>query len=128
MSTLPNIPAGYTSVTPYLVPADAEKLIAFVKQVFKAEETARHNRPDGTIQHAEVRIGNAMVMLGQANEQWGPRPGTMFVYVADVDATYRAALAAGAKALREPENQPYGRSAGFEDPCGNQWWPTASPG
>ena len=128
MSTLPNIPDGYTSVTPYLVPADAAKLIAFVRQVFDAEETSRHNRPDGTIQHAEVRIGNAMVMLGQANEQWGPRPGTLFVYVADVDATYRAALAAGAKPLREPENQPYGRSAGFEDACGNQWWPTCPPG
>lgn len=128
MNTLPNIPAGFTSVTPYLVPADAEKLIAFVKQVFEAEETERHNRADGTIQHAQVRIGNAMVMLGQANEQWRARPGTLFVYVADVDATYRAALAAGAKPLRDPENQPYGRSAGFEDPCGNQWWPTTHPG
>jgi PhnB protein len=80
-------------------------------------------RPDGSIGHAEVRIGDSMVMLGQARDEWKARPGTLYLYVPDVDATYRRALAAGGASLREPTTQVYGdRSGGVEDPVGNQWW------
>ena len=64
-----------------------------------------------------------MVMMGQARDEWKPRPGTLYLYVPDVDATYQRALAAGGTSLREPSTQVYGdRSGGVEDPLGNQWW------
>src|SRR5262249_3338266 len=117
------VPDGYHSITPYLTVADAGALIEFVKQTFGAVETERFDRPDGTVGHAEVKIGDSTVMIGGAGPGWEPRPGTLYYYVADVDDVYRRALAAGATSIREPEDQFYGgRNAGIEDPCGNQWW------
>jgi len=79
--------------------------------------------PDGSIRHAEARIGDSMVMIGQAGGEWKPKPNTVHVYVPDVDATYKKALAAGATSTREPVTQFYGdRSAGVEDAQGNSWW------
>ncbi len=82
-----------------------------------------HERPDGTIQHAEVKIGDSIVMLADAAGEWKPRPSMLYLYVNDVDETYRLALAAGATSLREPTTHFYGdRSGGVEDPVGNHWW------
>jgi PhnB protein len=122
MSVKP-IPDGYHAVTPYLVVQGAAKLIDFLKQAFAAQETERLARPDGMIGHAEVRIGDSIVMMSEAGGAWAPMPSAMYLYVNDADATYKRALQAGATSTMEPTDQFYGdRSAGVKDPSGNQWW------
>jgi PhnB protein len=117
------IPDGYHSVTPYLTVQGAAKLIDFLKQAFEAQEIERLTRPDGAIGHAEVRIGDSIVMMGEAGGEWTPMPGALYLYVNDVDATYKRALQVGAVSTMEPMDQFYGdRSAGVKDPSGNQWW------
>jgi uncharacterized glyoxalase superfamily protein PhnB len=117
------IPEGYHTVTPYLVVPDVACLIDFLVQAFGAKETHRMSRPDGSIGHAEVKIGDSAVMMGQSNDQWKPMPGSIYLYVDDTDATYRRALEAGATSLMEPADQFYGdRNAGVQDPTGNMWW------
>ena len=117
------VPAGYHTVTPYVIVPDGEGFIAFLRAAFQAEERSRAVRPDGSIANAEVRIGDSMVMLAQAREPWKPMPTGFYLYVPDTDAVYRAALAAGGISLMEPADQFYGdRNAGVQDPWGNQWW------
>jgi PhnB protein len=117
------IPDGYHTVTPYLVVADAEAQIDFLKKAFGGEETFRHKDDKGRVSHAEVRVGNSMLMIGQARDQWKPMPAMFYLYVEDVDAVYKRAVEAGAKPIQEPTNQAYGdRTGGVEDSLGNQWW------
>jgi PhnB protein len=117
------IPEGYHTVTPYLVVPGVPELIEFLKQAFDARETGRFAGPDGTIMHAEVRIGDSPVMMGEPAGGVQPIPAMLHLYVEDVDAAYRRALAAGATSVREPADQFYGdRSAGVKDCFGNQWW------
>jgi len=117
------IPDDYHTVTPYLTVADAEAQIDFLKKAFGAEEKYRHTDDKGHVGHAEVRLGNSMIMIGQAREQWTPRQASFYLYVEDVDSVYKRAVAAGGKSLREPTNEAYGdRSSGVEDSQGNQWW------
>ncbi len=117
------IPEGYHSVTPYLVVNGAGRLIDFLKQAFGAEERGRFLAPNGSIMHAEVKVGDSIIMLGDANEQVPARPAGLCLYVPDTDAIYRRAISAGATSLRGPEDQFYGdRSAGVTDPTGNTWW------
>ncbi len=116
------IPHGYATVTPFLCVADAAKLIDFLKQAFGAELTFRMDRPDGAVAHAEVKIGDSKLMIGQ------PVPGQetqtmLHLYVPNTDAVYARAMAAGATSIREPADQFYGdRSGGVRDFAGNQWW------
>jgi PhnB protein len=100
------------------------KLIDFLKQAFGAQEHGeRHSRPDGTVMHAEVLIGDSYLMLGEATDQYPPMPGCFYLYVPDVDAVYRRAMEAGATLISAPEDKPYGdRNAGVRDSSGNQWW------
>ena len=117
------IPLGYHTVTPYLSVQGADKLLEFVKQAFDAKEVERMTMPDGKIAHAEVKIGDSMVMLGEASAEWKPVQCMLYLYVEDADATYKSALRAGATSLREPTNMFYGdRSGGVVDFAGNQWW------
>ena len=117
------IPEGYRAVTPYLTVEGAAQLLDFVKRAFDAKEIHRTTRPDGTVWHAEVRIGDSMIMIAEAAAPWKPMPSANYLYVNDTDATYRSALAAGATSLMEPANQFYGdRNAGVQDPVGNIWW------
>jgi len=117
------VPEGYHTVSSYLVVPGVAKLIDFAKQAFGATEVFVSKRPDGTVQHAEIRIGDSIVMMGEGGEGGKHFPGMLHLYMEDVDAVYRRALEAGAKSLREPANQPYGdRSGGVEDAFGNQWW------
>lgn len=117
---------GYQTVVPYLIVSVVPALIAFLVEVFGAEEVQRHVSPDGQITHAEVRMGDSIVMLAEASEAFEAMPTTLQLMVADVDTTYARALRAGATSLREPEDQPYGaRSAGVRDASGNRWWITA---
>ena len=116
-------PEGYHTVTPYLTVQGAAKLIDFLKQAFGAQEVFRTMGPDGTIGHAEVRIGDSVVMMAESRGEWKPMPGAIYLYVSDTDAAYKRALQAGATSLMEPADQFYGdRSAGVKDPSGNYWW------
>ena len=117
------IPDGYHTVTPYLVVPRVAELIDFLRQAFGAEEMFRMPRPDGAIAHAEVRIGDSMVMMGEPMGQFESMLAMIHLYVDDADAMYKRALEAGATSVREPTDQFYGdRTAGVKDPAGNQWW------
>ena len=117
------IPDGFHSITPYLAVPGVAKLIDFLKQAFDAKETERMMRPDGTVHHAEVLIGNSKVMMGEPVAPRQPMPAMLYLYLADVDAAYRRAIEAGAISLAEPADQFYGdRHGGVQDPSGNQWW------
>ncbi|MFQ5627378.1 MAG: VOC family protein [bacterium] len=116
------IPDGYHTVTPYLVVEGVAKLIDFLKQAFGAEKTDCMKRPDGTVMHAQLKIGNSVVMMGEAQSEWPPMPASLYLYVEDTDAVYKRALEAGATSAMEPANQFYGdRNAGVKDPSGNFW-------
>jgi PhnB protein len=123
-SRKPNpIPEGHHTVTPFLRVKDAAKLIEFLKPAFGAVVTFSMNGPGGTVVHAEVKIGDSMVMLGQAPPSDAGLQSMIHLYVPDTDAVYKSALAAGATSIREPADQFYGdRSAGVKDFCGNEWW------
>jgi len=116
------VPDGYQALIPYFAVKDAGALIEFVKKAFGAEETHKMASPDGTVLHAELRIRDCVLMIGQSPTS---HPNMIYMYVPDVDAAYRRAMAApgAAKSLREPTDEFYGdRSAGVEDSQGNQWW------
>ncbi len=113
-------PAGYHTVTPYLVVENIEAIITFLKDAFGAAETERVPGPDGATRHAEVRIGDSIVMMGAAQEGYPSMPGALYLYVEDTDATYGSALKAGATSIMEPADQFYGdRNAGVKDSQGN---------
>jgi len=117
------VPTGHGRVSPYLVTKDAASVIRLLTSAFGAEEIDRHLGPDGQIMHAEVRIGDSVVMLSDASEAFPAMPCMVHVYVPDCDDAYRRALADGATSVREPADQFYGdRSAGVRDAGGNQWW------
>ena len=117
------VPDGYHTVTPYLTVDDAALQIDFLKRAFNAQVNYEMKDPQGNVRHAEVRVGDSILMIGQARDEWTSRPMTFYLYVPDVDALYKSALAAGAKSLQEVTTQFYGdRSGGVEDPQGNYWW------
>src|SRR5262245_13448371 len=89
-------PDGYHNVTPYLTVQGADKVLDFVKAVFDGTIIECMKRPDGTVGHAEVRIGDSIIMLGEAAGDGKTMPASLYVYVEDVDATYKRAVAAGA--------------------------------
>ncbi len=130
MSPVKPIPDGYPQVTPYLCVDGAAQAIEFYTEVFGAKERMRMDGPDGRIGHAELGLGDSVLMLADEHPDIGflsPRtlggtPVTLSVYVEDVDATFERALQAGAKELRAVEDQFYGdRSGQFEDPFGHRW-------
>lgn len=120
----PWVPEGFRSLTPYLLAPSSAKLMDFMKNAFGATEVARYLRPDGTVMHAVVKIGDSVIEFGEnPPDQFGARPTPLHVYVDDVDATYARGLAAGAASLGEPVDHEYGeRGAGFRDAAGNHWW------
>jgi uncharacterized glyoxalase superfamily protein PhnB len=116
------IPEGSHTVTPYLVVEGIPKLIEFLEQAFGAQEIFRMARPDGGVAHAEVKIGDSMVMMGAPMGDFKAKPCSLYLYVEDVDAVYQRAIQAGGTSVREPSNQFYGdRTGGVIDPCGNYW-------
>jgi uncharacterized glyoxalase superfamily protein PhnB len=118
------LPDGYHSVNPYIVVEGVERIIDFLGEVFDGvEQGVREIRSDGTIGHADVRIGDSLVMLSEASPDYPARPCVHFAYVDDVDAVFSKALRAGASAIIEPAEQPWGdRVGGFNDPFDNRWW------
>ena len=121
---VPAKPSGYSTVSPYLIVAGAQAVIDFLKQTFGVVELRRYDLPDGSIMHAEVRIGDTVVMLGDAGEHWPAVTAHLHVYVDDVDATYRRALESGGRSVQPPERkgQDPDRRGGVKDPAGNTWW------
>ena len=116
-------PAGHSTVTPYLVVANAAAQVEFLKKAFGAREDELLALPDGTVVHAQVWVHDCLVMIGQAGKEYPPMQAMLYVYVEDTDAAYQACLAAGAASVSEPKDQYYGdRNAGVRDPNGNQWW------
>jgi PhnB protein len=124
------IPDGYHTVSPYLIVSDGAAAIAFYQKVFGAAERMRLVRPDGKIGHAELEIGGSLIMLADespthealAPGAFGGSPVSLHLYVADVDAVFARAIAAGAKEKRPVADQFYGdRNGTFEDPFGHRW-------
>jgi len=123
-------PAAYHTLTPYLIVKGAATAIDFYKSVFSATEVMRMPGPDGSIAHAELKIGDSMIMLGEENPTWGAHspqtlggsPVGLCVYFPDVDARFASALAAGATVHKPVQDQFYGdRSGTITDPFGHNW-------
>jgi PhnB protein len=117
------IPQGLHNVNVYLHPRRAEPLIAFMKRAFGAQELAKYASPDGVVHHAQIRIGDSVVEMGEAHGKYESMPAMFYLYVPNVDAVYRQTVAAGATSFQEPTDQPYGdRQAGVRDAFGNTWY------
>lgn len=115
------IPEGYRNVTPYMI-GSAEKVINFAKETFGAEELFRMPGPNGIIMHAEFKIGDSILMISDGGAEYPPMPCSLYVYVNNVDETYKRALKAGGTSLKEPADQFYGdRTASVKDSAGNIW-------
>lgn len=123
-------PDIYHSVTPYMAIRDARGAIDFYRRAFGAEQLYALDMPDGKVAHAEIKIGDSVLMLAEENEQWGNRspqslggsPIFLMIYVPDVDAAFKKAIDAGGTQVKPVENQFYGdRSGTLKDPYGFQW-------
>ncbi len=130
MAHVTPIPEGHNAVSAYLIVEGAAKALEFYEKALGAVELMRHGAPGGKIGHAEIRIGDTVVMLADAHPdhdahapgKFGGSPVSLHVYVENVDAVWQRALAAGAKVKRPLENQFYGDRLGtFEDPFGHTW-------
>jgi PhnB protein len=124
------IPDGYPRVSPHLSVVGAAKAIDFYKQVLGATERMRMDAPDGAVAHAEIQVGDSVIMIGEempggtdpSPTTLGGSPVALFVYVEDVDDVYNRAMDSGATTVREPKDQFYGdRVAMFDDPFGHRW-------
>jgi PhnB protein len=128
MMTTPNpvrwIPEGYHTVTPFVIVKGAAQFIDFMIKAFGAEEMFPPvTSEDGSIGHAEVRIGDSVVMLFDSKPDWQQTPAFLRLYVEDCDAVYQQALNAGGTAVTRPTTLPWGdRTARVSDPFGNLWW------
>lgn len=118
-----HIPEGYHSVTPYIMSTNAQATIDFLKQTFDATEKEIIRTEDGKVGHGEIRIGDSIIMISDSSDQHPFNPSMLYVYVPNVDETYKRGITAGGQSLREPTDEFYGdRSAGMKDASGNQWW------
>ena len=124
---MPDTIATYRTLTPYLVVPDADAEMHFLTTAFGATEVSCQRNGDGTVMHAELKIGDSLVMLGQSSNQWKALSAALYLWVPDVDAVYARALESGATSQSAPEDKPYGhRNAGVVDRNGITWW-IASP-
>ena len=117
-----HIPDGYQALIPSVIVDSAQKFVAFLKDVFGATERMRMEGPGGKIMHAEMQIGDSVLMLGESMPQWPARTNSLYVYVEDVDSAYKRAVQLGATSIQEPTNQFWGdRMASVKDTFGNFW-------
>jgi uncharacterized glyoxalase superfamily protein PhnB len=117
------IPEGFRTLTPFMVVKGADQIIEFLKRAFDAREHSMYRLPDGSIMHAEIQVGDSMLMMSEATEMFPPMAAMLHIYTEDVDGWYRKAIDAGGISLREPTDEFYGdRSCGVKDAAGNQWW------
>jgi PhnB protein len=114
---------GAPTIQPYLHPLRAEPVVNFLRHAFGAEELGRFTSPDGVVHHTTLKIGTAYLEMGEAHGPYQPMKSMFYLYVPNCDAVYHAAIAAGAKSIHEPADQPYGDRVGaITDIFGNQWW------
>ena len=118
-----HIPPHYNRLMPYMIVPGAYEFILFMKNVFSATEQVIVPRSEGIIMHGELRIGEAVVMFADVIEGIAARPAGLFIYVENVDDTYKKVIAAGAVSMMDPQQKPYGYTCGFKDVFGNDWWP-----
>lgn len=125
------IPDGYHSVQPYLIFGNCADAIAFYGKAFGATEKFRMPGPEGRIVHAEIQIGDSVIMMADEAPQmeafspghFGGSPVSLLLYTENCDALYQRAVGAGAEGIREPADQPYGdRMSGVKDPYGYKWY------
>ena len=118
------VPDGYHTVTPYLTVRGAPRVIEFLIQAFEAELPHEPiKRPDGTIMHAEVKIGDSRIMIADESEISKATPSSLDLYVPNVDRVYQHAVKAGGSTVMEPTDMFYGdRSGSVKDPSGNSWF------
>ena len=120
-----HLPPGFNAVTPYLTVEDPERLVAFAKAAFAAEEIKdqRAEGPNGELMHATVRVEGCLIEIGRAHGQWKALPSGIHLYVRDVDDVYTRALKAGGVSLHNVSDMEYGeRSGAIRDPSGNHWY------
>ncbi len=120
----PIVPTGYQAVMPYLIIKDAAGFIDYAKEVFGATEKSRQMRDENIIVHAQILIGESVIMVSDAIDPCTINNAGIFVYVENADKAYHKAIELGSESLMEPADMPYGRSSGVKDPYGNTWWPT----
>jgi len=118
------VPKGFRTVTPYLVVEDARGLLEFIEKAFDGEVISKMKGEEGRIMHVTIKIGDSIIMVSDLMKGMNePMPTMLYLYVDDVDATYRQALDARGTSIREPVDEFYGdRSAGVRDEWNNQWW------
>lgn len=122
-ATIRPVPEGYTTVTPWIIGRDTAGLIEFLRTAFGAEELARVHGPDGSIGHAEVRIGDAVVMMFDGPGDWPDTPAFLRLYAPDGDAVFQRAVAAGGSPVTEMTELFWGDRVGrVRDPFGNLYW------
>ena len=120
---MPETIETYRTVTPYLVVPDGDAEIRFLEAAFGAKVANCARNEAQAVMHAEIQIGDSLVMLGQAGEQWKALRASLYLWVPNVDEVYAKALAAGATSQSAPEDKPYGhRNAGVVDAAGITWW------
>ena len=113
---------GLRTATPYFHAHRSADVMDFLKRALGAEEIFRAESPEGTIHHAEIRIGDSVIEMGDAHAEFQPMPSMMLLYVDDADDMYQRAIGAGATSISEPAQQSYGRVGAVADPFGNQWY------
>ncbi|WP_405614902.1 VOC family protein [Streptomyces sp. NBC_01511] len=119
-------PQGYTTIAPWVVTDDTGGFLDFVTQVFGGEELSRVATEDGLIGHAEIRVGDTIVMAFDRHADWPAMPSLLNVFVADVDKTFSQALEAGGRLVTSPADDAFGQRGGrMRDPFGNIWWVTS---
>jgi PhnB protein len=117
-------PDGYSSVSPYIMVAGAQRLAEFLQRAFGATPLRRYDMPDSTIMHAELKIDDTVIMLADASDKYPAFPIWLHLYVPDVNRAYQAALKAGGVSVQAPEQRKGDpdRRGGVKDPAGNTWW------
>ena len=117
-----HIPEGYHTITPYLIVEGADKLLEFIQNTFDGKVMVNMQDDKGRISHAELKIGDSMLMLAEASEQWKATKTLLYLYVENIDGTFQKALDGGATSVKEPKDEFYGdRSATVKDAFGNLW-------
>jgi uncharacterized glyoxalase superfamily protein PhnB len=119
------LPVGHQTVMPYLIVNGALQFIDFTKNVFNAKSLTPSLREDGTVMHAEVRIGESTIMVTDEVADWAKQTANLFVYVPNADETFKKATDAGATVVMELSDKDYGRTCGVTDAFGNVWWITS---
>ncbi len=117
-------PEGMRTANPYLMVENVSKLIEFIETIFDGKLKYKLDRPNGTIMHAEMLIGDSIIMAGEPIEEYGAMPASIFLYVKDCDTTYQNAVQYGAESVMPPTDMKHAgeRYGGVKDLSGNIWW------